>query len=214
MTDTFKERLLSQFTDKNPVIFITGTDTDIGKTVVSGVLTKQLGFDYWKPIQCGELDSLDSDFVRSLIDPSKTTIHKENVLLQTPASPHLAAKLENRKLTTSDFDLPTRTNGLVMEGAGGIIVPINEEGLTIYDLIQEKADGVILVTKHYLGSLNHTLLSIDKLKQGNVPIIAVVFNGDSNEESEKIIMKMNPDIVNWLRLPLSEDLANESLTFL
>lgn len=211
MTDTFKEQLLSQFSDDNPVIFITGTDTDIGKTVVSGVLTKQLDFDYWKPIQCGELDSLDSDFVRSLIDPSKTRIHKENVLLETPASPHLSAKLENRKLTIADFDMPTRSNGLVMEGAGGIIVPINEEGLTIYDLIQEKAEGVVLVTKHYLGSLNHTLLSIDKLKQGRVPIVAVVFNGDSNEESEKIIMKMNPDIKVFGRLPLLKEFSQSKI---
>lgn len=196
-----------------PAIFVTGIDTNIGKTAVSAVLTKELGYDYWKPIQCGELDALDSDVVRS-IQVAETKIHAEQVLLDLPASPHLAAKREGREMFLTDFKLPITKNGLVIEGAGGIIVPMNENGFTVFDVIQEFADGVVLVVKHYLGSLNHSLLSIEKLKSGRVPLIGVVFNGDVDEESESIIRKMHPDIPFYARMAESNNFKQEKIEVL
>lgn len=165
--------------------FVTGIDTDSGKTLASAILCEAIAADYWKPIQAGL--PRDSNTVGSLISNSKTTIHPEKYLLKTPASPHAAAKIDNITINLEDFQLPQTKNNLVIEGAGGCLVPINDKNFVI-DLIKKFEPDVILVADLYLGSINHTLLTIEAFKHRELPVTGIIFNGDSNAESERIIL--------------------------
>lgn len=169
-------------------IFVTGIGTEIGKTFCSAIIVEALKADYWKPVQAGELDQLDSDFVRNAISNNQTKIHPEQYLLTEPMSPHAAAKIDGIRLLVENFKVPATENDLVIEGAGGLMVPLNHDGDMLVDLIPKVADEVILISKNYLGSINHTLLSIELLKQRNIPIKGIIFNGDSNPETEAIIL--------------------------
>ncbi|MFT5823821.1 MAG: dethiobiotin synthetase [Crocinitomix sp.] len=169
-------------------IFVTGIGTEIGKTFCSAIIVEALKADYWKPVQAGELDQLDSDFVRNAISNKESKFHPEQYLLSEPMSPHAAAKIDGIKLFPDNFVVPETTNNLVIEGAGGLMVPLNHDGDMLVDLIPKVADEVILISKNYLGSINHTLLSIELLKQRNIPIKGIIFNGDANPESEAIIL--------------------------
>ncbi|MFZ8999975.1 MAG: dethiobiotin synthase [Bacteriovoracaceae bacterium] len=179
------------------IIFVTGIDTNIGKTISSSVLVEALEADYWKPVQCGDLENSDSMKVSQLISNEKTKIHPETYRLKTPASPHLAAEIENIEISLENFDLPSTQRPLVIEGAGGILVPLNNSD-TIINLAQKFKAKVILVTKNYLGSLNHTLLSIEYLKSLGLPIKGMIFNGKEDEGLENfLIQKTNvPKLVN------------------
>lgn len=168
-------------------IFITGIGTNVGKTFVSAILTEHLNADYWKPIQSGDLDNTDTLNVKKLLSNPKTVCHPERFRLSQPLSPHAAAKIDGVTITLNDFKLPETTNHLVIEGAGGLMVPLNHEVLII-DLIQHLKASVILVSQIYLGSINHTLLSIQELKRRNIPILGIVFNGEHTLETENIIM--------------------------
>ncbi len=169
-------------------IFVTGTGTGIGKTVVAAILSEGLGADYWKPVQAGNLRDTDTMFV-DRVTSSEVQVHRETYSLQKPASPHDAAKKDNIAMKLSDFEVPAASNesGLVIEGAGGLMVPLNDKELVI-DLIQSLADEVILVSNNYLGSINHTLLSIDALQSRDIPIKGIVFNGDPYKEGERLIL--------------------------
>ena len=169
-------------------IFVTGIGTEIGKTFCSAIIVEALKADYWNPVQAGELDQLDSDFVRNAISNNQTKIHPEQYLLTEPMSPHAAAKIDGIRLLVENFKVPATENDLVIEGAGGLMVPLNHDGDMLVDLIPKVADEVILISKNYLGSINHTLLSIELLKQRNIPIKGIIFNGDSNPETEAIIL--------------------------
>lgn len=171
-------------------IGIVGIDTEVGKTIMSAVVTEALQADYWKLLQAGDLHQLDSDTVKGLISNSTTKFHKERYLLTEPMSPHAAANIDGISIEKSDFELPKTENTLVVEGAGGLMVPINEKGDMVVDLMADLVDEVILVTKNYLGSINHTLLSVEVLKQKGVKIKGLIFNGESNPESERIIQKL------------------------
>jgi len=171
-------------------IGIVGIDTEVGKTIVSAIVTEALKADYWKLLQAGDLNQLDSDTVKTLVSNSVTKYHKERYLLTKPMSPHAAANIDGVKIKVSDFNLPNTKNTLVIEGAGGLMVPINETGDMVVDLMANLVDEVILVSKNYLGSINHTLMSIAILRQKNIKIKGVVFNGESNKESERIIEKI------------------------
>jgi dethiobiotin synthetase len=166
--------------------FITAIGTNSGKTIASAILTEHLKADYWKPIQCGEPG--DTDSVRSLISNKKSRLFPERYFLNTPASPHAAAKVEGISITLEDFQAPQTDNQLIIEGAGGIMVPLNETNV-IGDLIPRFNAEVILVSNLYLGSINHTLLSIDYIKHHGYPVKGLIFNGVSNPESEDIILK-------------------------
>ena len=168
--------------------FVTGIGTGIGKTVVSAILTEALKADYWKPIQAGSLDCTDTDVVKSLISNGISKFHSEIYKFKTPASPHYAAEVENIKINPIDFKIPETENNLIIEGAGGLMVPLNQEFLII-DLIKLLNAEVILVSQNYLGSINHTLLSIDSLKSRNIPIKGIIFNGEESIPSEKLILK-------------------------
>ncbi len=163
---------------------MTGIDTDSGKTIVSAILMEALKAEYWKPVQAGE--PTDSDFIRNI--HQQATIHPEGIYLKHPMSPHASAYLENRKISMSDLKLPQTSNNLIIEGAGGIMVPINDNELII-DVAKKFDLEVILVSRNYLGSINHTLLSIDYLKRNNYNIKGIVFNGETNISSEEYILK-------------------------
>jgi len=164
--------------------FVTGIDTDCGKTIVSAILTEKIKADYWKPVQAGV--PTDTDTIQNLTSATIRT-WPEGALLKAPMSPHAAAKLENRKIEISGIHLPSTTNTLVIEGAGGLMVPLNDQEMVI-ELAKKFDAEVILVSKNYLGSINHTLLSINYLHQHKYKIAGIIFNGQPNPESEKIIL--------------------------
>jgi dethiobiotin synthetase len=166
--------------------FITGIGTDVGKTITSAIITQALEADYWKPIQAGEIEFSDKDKVKSLISNSKSKIHENSYALQTPASPHYAAAIDGVSITVKDIIEPKTKNHLVVEGAGGIYVPLNQTE-TVMDLIQPDYK-VIVVSRHYLGSINHTLLTIEALKNKKSSIAGIIFSGDENPATESIIL--------------------------
>lgn len=168
--------------------FITGIGTGIGKTITSAVITEKLKADYWKPIQSGDLDQSDSLSIQNLISNPKTKIHPELYRLNQPLSPHLSAKLDGIEISLNKFELPQTNNNLIVEGAGGLMVPLNNQAL-ILDLIKHLNIPVIVVSQNYLGSINHTLLTINTLKQHQINIKGIIFNGDANSESEDYILK-------------------------
>ncbi len=171
--------------------FITGIGTNIGKTVVSAILTEALQADYWKPIQSGTVEGLDSYTVRSLISNSKTVIHPEAYLLKQPLSPHLAAKIDGVEIDLQNIKVPITRNNLIIEGAGGILVPINNTHFVI-DIAKQVDCEIIVVTSDYLGCINHSLLSIDYLVRNNFKIKALIFNGDFHEEVKNTIAQSMP----------------------
>jgi dethiobiotin synthetase len=168
-------------------IFITGIGTDVGKTVVAAILTEALEADYWKPIQAGDLDNSDTIKVKGLVSNSKTVFHQEAHRLTEPMSPHAAAKIDKTEIDIDKIQLPKTVNNLIIEGAGGLMVPLNNKKLVV-DLIQKLACEVILVSQNYLGSINHTLLSIESLKARNIKITGIIFNGEQNLETEDYIL--------------------------
>jgi len=169
-------------------LFITGIGTDVGKTVVSAMVSEALKADYWKPIQAGELSHSDSHKIEELISNTQSKIFKTSYALKTPMSPHAAAEIDGITIETKKIIKPITENNLVIEGAGGLLVPVNDSE-TILDLI--KSDyKVIVVSKHYLGSINHTLLTIELLKTRGLAIAGIIFNGNEVNTSERIIEKM------------------------
>jgi len=167
-------------------LFITGIGTDVGKTITSAIVTQALEADYWKPIQAGDLDNSDSHKIQRYISNDTTVIHENRYKLNTPASPHLAAAIDGITIDLKQIIEPKTKNHLVIEGAGGILVPLNTTDCII-DLIQ-KDYKVIVVSRHYLGSINHTLLTCEALKTRNITIAGIIFSGDENPASEAIIL--------------------------
>jgi len=166
--------------------FITGIDTDSGKTLASAILCEALGYDYWKPIQAGL--PRDADVIKQLV--STVTIHPEAYTLKTPASPHAAAKIDGVKIKLENINLPTSAN-LIIEGAGGCLVPLNDSDFVI-DIAPRLSASIILVADLYLGSINHTLLSVKFLESKNYLVKGIIFNGEPNIESENIILHHSP----------------------
>ncbi|MEY4539511.1 MAG: hypothetical protein RLZZ306_1268 [Bacteroidota bacterium] len=166
---------------------IAGIGTEIGKTFISSILTEYLQADYWKPIQSGALDFTDTDTVKSLISNSKTVFHPEAYRLNEPMSPHAAAAIDGVEIELSKFKLPQTDNHLIIELAGGIMVPLNDRETNL-DLIKKLNIPVILISKNYLGSINHTLLSVEILKMNNIEVKGLIFNGEQNKYSEDFIL--------------------------
>ncbi len=182
-------------------LIVAGIGTDVGKTIISAILCEALKADYWKPVQAGDLSNSDSHKVKDLVSNPMFNTHRETHRLITPISPHASARIDNITIKQSDFILPhTQSKKLVIEMAGGLMVPLSEDML-VSDFIVTLARPVILVSNYYLGSINHTLLSIDHLRQRNIPIAGIIFNGNRVEESRKIILKMGD-------LPLIADIPH------
>lgn len=189
--------------------FITGIDTNVGKTIISAILTEKLQADYWKPIQSGDLENTDSNKIKNLISNTKSLIFPESYRLKTPASPHYAAKLDNTTIDLNKIELPKTNNHLIIEGAGGIMVPLNQTTLII-DLIKKLNTEVILVSKNYLGSINHTLLSIEILKYHKIPIKGLVFSGEGNPSTENFILQYT-DIACLGKVPFIKPLNKQNI---
>ena len=168
--------------------FVTGINTGSGKTIVSAVLCQALQADYWKPVQCGT-DERDLDQVKRLVNNGHTLFFDEAYCLKEPASPHQAAFMENTVICLDDIEIPDNgDNDLVIEGAGGILVPLNDDEVII-DIASKFGAEVILVADLYLGSINHTLLTVNELNARGLIIKGIVFNGPDNKYSREIITK-------------------------
>ncbi|MRJ08708.1 dethiobiotin synthase [Ornithobacterium rhinotracheale] len=166
-------------------IFITGIDTDAGKTVAAAIAVEALKADYWKSIQSGDLENTDTMKVQRMVSNSVTKFYPEAYRLNTPASPHAAAEIDGVIIDLDKIERPKTENNLIIEGAGGLLVPLNAKQ-NVADLIQP-GDKVILVTKHYLGSINHTLLSYEYLKNKGFDDIAIWINGEEKTSTEQAL---------------------------
>tara|TARA_R110002020_G_scaffold63170_2_gene168734 strand:+ start:104742 stop:105359 length:618 start_codon:yes stop_codon:yes gene_type:complete len=167
-------------------IFVTGISTGVGKTIASAIIVEALEADYWKPIQAGDLENSDSHKIAQLISNSKTKVHENGYALKSAMSPHAAAKIDGVTIDVNKIHEPETANHLVIEGAGGVLVPLNDTD-TILDIIMPNYK-IIVVSRHYLGSINHTLLTIKWLQHKGYDV-AVLFSGSEQPSTESIILK-------------------------
>lgn len=165
---------------------IAGIGTRVGKTLVSAIITEALKADYWKPVQAGNLDYTDTDFVYDHLTNKKSQCIPEAYRLTTPMSPHAAAAIDGVQIEADRLNLPVQSDILVIELAGGLMVPLNRSLFNI-DLVRKWNIPVILVSMNYLGSINHTLLSVELLKQNQVKLAGIIFNGEQNVSTEGFI---------------------------
>jgi len=182
-----------------PAYFITGIGTGVGKTLVSAILTEALEADYWKPIQAGFNEGTDSGLVHEWLSNPEGRIKKEVYRFKLPASPHIAAREEGSRISLGLIkeafdDLCRVTNRpIIIEGAGGLLVPLNESK-TILDLISKLGTSVIVVSRNYLGSINHSLLTANMLKQSGINVSGWVFNDH--------FMDYEKEISDWTQIPI------------
>ena len=178
-------------------IFISGIGTGIGKTVVAAVLTEALKADYWKPVQAGDEPGTDSSWIASLISNEQTRIHPETYKLKLAASPHIAAGKENRRIELGrivyDFEKMDHERPLIIEGAGGLLAPMNENEFVL-DLIKELDARVVLVSRNYLGSINHSLMTAKICQQQGLDVAGWVFNDQ--------YMNYEAEIAGWSGYPI------------
>jgi dethiobiotin synthetase len=165
---------------------IAGIGTEIGKTVCSAIVTKALQAAYWKPVQAGNLTDGDAYWVQQWVPG--THVFDSTYALTNPLSPHTAAKLDGIQIELHAFHIPETPQNLVIELAGGIMVPLNDHQTNL-DLIQQLGLPVILVSKNYLGSINHTLLTFEILRSRDIPMAGIIFNGPTNSSGEAFILK-------------------------
>lgn len=167
--------------------FITGISTEVGKTIASAIITEALAADYWKPIQSGDLDFGDTQKVQHLVSNTTSVFYPNSYALQTPMSPHASAAIDGVTINLDQIEEPSTENHLVIEGAGGLLVPLNDTE-TILDVIKPEYK-VVVVSRHYLGSINHTLLTVNLLKEKGFEV-SILFSGEAHPTTEEIIKKM------------------------
>lgn len=194
----------------NTPLFVTGIGTSVGKTVISAILTEQLKADYWKPVQAGDLDQSDLHTVRSLITNTQTIFHPETFRFKMAASPHKAAAFENVKIQRENFKLPKTEKKIIIEGAGGLMVPLSDNFLMI-DLIQLLQAEAILVIRNYLGCINHSLLSLEALSNRKIPIRKIILNGEMDKDTTRIITNYFTDETKFTRVPELNELSKLSI---
>ncbi|MDE4133754.1 dethiobiotin synthase [Phaeobacter sp. QD34_3] len=187
-------------------LVVTGTDTGIGKTVISAALVQALGASYWKPVQSGLEEETDSAFVAGM---ANCHILPEAYRLQLPASPHLSAEAEGVEIALDALDLPQVYGPLVVEGAGGLMVPLNRGALYV-DLFARWQAPVVLCASTRLGTINHTLLSLEALRARNCPVVGVIFSGDPAPQVEETICQFGK-VVHLGRLPVIAPLTPDAL---
>ncbi|GAB3500355.1 dethiobiotin synthase [Spirosoma knui] len=186
-------------------LIVAGISTEIGKTVASAVLVEALKADYWKPVQSGALEDSDTETIRQLTTNPVSRFHSEAYRLTAPLSPHAAAELDGVTIELDKITLPQTDNTLVIELAGGLLVPLNNHDLNI-DLVQRLNLPIVLVSKNYLGSINHTLLSVEACRTRNITILGILFNGPTVPATETFIL-------NYTGLPcLGQIKQEESIT--
>lgn len=167
--------------------FITGIGTDVGKTIASAIVVEALKADYWKPVQAGDLNNTDTMKVSALVSNTQSKFHNEAYRLSKAMSPHAAAEADNIHIDIKRFNPPVTSNTLVIEGAGGIMVPL-KPGFLVIDLIEQLKAEVFIVSRNYLGSINHTLLTVAALNSRNIPIAGIIFNGETTNTTEEFIL--------------------------
>ena len=167
--------------------FVTGIGTGIGKTIVSAMLAEALEADYWKPVQAGNIET-DSEFVRQVISNPKSVVHPELYSLVMAASPHIAARNEGLRIETQFIkdNIPQTANTLIIEGAGGLMVPLNDTRF-VSDLVAELDATVILVSRNYLGSINHSLMTAMICRQKGLPVAGWIFNDQYLQYEDEIV---------------------------
>lgn len=190
-------------------IVVTGTDTGIGKTVFSAALAGALDGFYWKPIQSGLDEETDSQTVMKLSGLSADRVLGEAYRLQTPASPHLAAEIDGVTIDHQNLKIPETERPLVVEGAGGLLVPLTRS-ITYIDLMARWRAPVVLCARTTLGTINHSLLSIEALRARGVAMLGIAFIGEENVESERIITEMGK-VRRLGRLPHLAPLTRDTL---
>ena len=186
---------------------VTGIGTDIGKTVVSAILSEALKATYWKPIQAGDLDNSDSIKVNRWTS-NNVTVLEEKFSLNSPMSPHAAATIDGISIQINDIQKPELKRNLIIEGAGGIMVPINENGDTYLDVFEELNLPVIIVSRNYLGSINHSLMTIEMIQNRGIEIKGIIFSGPTNEATENIILSKTKTIC-LARIPEADEINSE-----
>ena len=189
--------------------FVTAIGTDVGKTLVSSILVNALKADYWKPIQCGNLDSTDSDFIRN---HTNAWVHPERYCFKMPASPHIVSIEENENIELKKISIPNINNHLIVEGAGGMMVPLNDKNDLVIDIAKQNNLPLIVVSSFYLGSINHTLLTLEYAKQNKLTVAMLIFSGEIVPSSLSAIKNFFP----YLKIgfvPKIEKLTKESLAF-
>lgn len=192
--------------------FVTGIGTEVGKTVISSILVRALQADYWKPVQSGDLEWSDTDKVRAWSGMDSSTFFPEAYRLKQPLSPHASAERDGVLIDRAAFALPKTSRPLIVEGAGGLYVPLNRQD-TMLDLIQDLGLPVILVSRHYLGSINHTLLSLSALKQRGISLAGLIFNGSPNPDTESVIEQM-AGVEHVFRIEEMEKIDSDSIAAL
>lgn len=174
-------------------VFVTGTDTDVGKTVVAAWLVRGWQADYWKPVQTGTIESRDAETVRHLAGMAEPQrVHPSAWELKAPLSPHTAARVENRTISLNDFALPATARTLVVEGAGGVMVPLNWHDLMV-DLMARLELPVLVAARSSLGTINHTVLTVEALRRRGLPLLGIVMVGSPdalNRESVEHFAKL------------------------
>lgn len=190
-------------------LFITGIGTEIGKTVCSAILVQYFKADYWKPVQSGDLHYTDSMKIKEWVN-YEVYCHPETHRLELAASPHQSAAAEEKQIQVKDFQLPETSNSLIIEGAGGLMVPLSDHELMI-DLIEKLELPVVLVVKNYLGCINHSLLSIMALKERDLPLEYLILNGSFPPDTERVILNHLTENTKIIRIPDIENITKEKI---
>ncbi len=193
---------------KHKRILLTGIGTDVGKTMVSEALCTAFGLSYWKPVQCGGLDNTDSDRLRK----AGAHVFPERHVFEHPLSPHHAAKLDGKTIQSVDFELPQQ-DGILVEGAGGVMVPMNDDAYCFPDLAIDLELDVILVSRNYLGSINHTLLSLHHIWRSGLNLIGIVISGDRYPEGEQMYLQAGAKIIGHLPELKDNESAKEAFVW-
>ncbi|WP_099370458.1 dethiobiotin synthase [Sphingobacterium sp. 1.A.5] len=189
--------------------FVTGIGTSVGKTIACAALVKLWDAAYWKPIQSGDLESSDSLMMSSLLN-NQVLIYPERYKLNTAASPHYSAEIDEVSIELNDFKLPDDIGNLIVEGAGGMFVPINDKEFII-DLAEHLDLPIILVCSDYLGSINHSLLSFHSLEERGVAVEYIFLNGSFKESTKRILIKNKPKGSKVIEFPELEDISSNGL---
>ena len=185
---------------------IAGVHTGIGKTIVSAVICQATGCHYWKPVQAGFEEGTDSNFIRSVVTHPNTIVHPERFLLNTPMSPHEAARIDGLQIQPEDFSMPQTDAPLLIETAGGLMSPLASGFLNI-DLIRQLQLPVLFVTMDYLGSINHTLLSLAALNAAGIPVRGLIFSGSETASSREFI-RQHTALPELFSIPLLPELSS------
>lgn len=170
-------------------LVVCGTDTDVGKTVVSALLVQGLGAHYWKPVQSGCIDGSDREWIQALLQLPEQRICPESYRLRAPVSPHWAAEQEGLRIEAGQLQLPQVAGALVVETAGGLLVPLRRDWLQIDQLVDWRLP-VLLVARSGLGTLNHTLLSVEALRSRRIPLLGIVLNGPPHPDNPRTLAQL------------------------